>query len=102
MKKVIFDFNQLKDLPMFHRYFAQQFDLDDSYGANLDALWDVVTGAIELPVTIEFINLDARSKRRFASFILLFEEAEEEMGGNLCFNFSLQQKAGDGHLSRAD
>ncbi|MGL6018693.1 MAG: barstar family protein [Gibbsiella quercinecans] len=86
MAKVEFDFNQIADLPAFYRAFAQKFALDEGFGANLDALWDVVTGGIRLPVEIEFTNLSTRSKRRFGAIILLFEEAEEELDGGLHFN----------------
>lgn len=86
MGKIAFDFNQIPDLPMFYRHFAEQFAVGEEFGANLDALWDVVTGDIALPVEIEFLNLSARSKRRFAAIILLFEEAEEELEGKLRFN----------------
>ncbi|WP_431224844.1 barstar family protein [Serratia sp. L9] len=86
MGKIEFDFNQIPDLPAFYRDFAEQLGLGEGFGANLDALWDVVTGDIKLPVEIEFLNLNARSKRRFGAIILLFEEAEEELEGNLRFN----------------
>ncbi|WMT14251.1 barstar family protein [Serratia fonticola] len=86
MGKIEFDFNQIADLPAFYRHFAERFALGEGFGANLDALWDVVTGDISLPVEIEFLNLNARSKRRFGAIILLFEEAEEELEGNLRFN----------------
>ena len=46
MAKVEFDFNQISDLPAFYRDFAHKFALDEAFGANLDALWDVVTAAI--------------------------------------------------------
>lgn len=86
MGKIEFDFNQIADLPAFYDHFAQQFALGEGFGANLDALWDVVTGDISLPVEIEFLNLNARRKRRFGAIILLFEEAEEELEGSLRFN----------------
>ncbi|MFC0228136.1 barstar family protein [Serratia aquatilis] len=86
MGKIEFDFNQIPDLPAFYRRFADQFALGEGFGANLDALWDTVTGGIRLPVEIEFINLNARRKRRFGAIILLFEEAEEELEGQLRFN----------------
>ncbi|WON76573.1 barstar family protein [Serratia sp. UGAL515B_01] len=85
MAKIEFDFNQIPDLTMFYRRFADQFELGEEFGANLDALWDVVTGGISLPVEIEFINLNARDKRHFGTLILLFEEAEEELEGKLRF-----------------
>ncbi|BEM35100.1 hypothetical protein FUU19_21440 [Serratia sp. Lou2A] len=86
MAKVEFDFEQIQDVPAFYRDFAHKFALGEGFGANLDALWDVVTGDIGLPVEIEFTHLNARSKRRFGAIILLFEEAEEELEGSLRFN----------------
>ncbi|MCS3425152.1 ribonuclease inhibitor [Rahnella sp. BIGb0603] len=86
MKKVSFDFNHIPDLPAFYGEFARQFELTDEFGANLDALWDEVTGGIALPVEIDFLNLNASRKRRFGALILLFEEAEEELEGELRLN----------------
>lgn len=86
MNKVIFDFNHIPDANTFYKKFVEQFSLSESFGANLDALWDEVTGGINLPVEVHFINLTAGRKRRFGALILLFEEAEEELDGELCFN----------------
>lgn len=86
MAKVEFDFEKIHDVPAFYRDFALKFALGEEFGANLDALWDVVTVDISLPVEIEFTHLNARSKRRFGAIILLFEEAEEELEGSLHFN----------------
>jgi ribonuclease inhibitor len=86
MKKVSFDFNHIPDLPAFYGEFARQFELTDEFGANLDALWDEVTGGIALPVEIDFLNLNTSRKRRFGALILLFEEAEEELEGELRLN----------------
>lgn len=88
MAKVEFDFEQIQDVPAFYREFAHQFALGEEFGANLDALWDVVTGDINLPVEIEFIHLSlsARRKRCFGAIILLFKEAKEELDSSLRFN----------------
>lgn len=86
MNKVKFDFSHIADLPAFYRQFSQTFSLDGEFGNNLDALWDVVTAGIKLPVEIEFINFNGHKKRRFAALVLLFEEAEEELEGALRFN----------------
>lgn len=85
MHKIIFDFSIIPDMTTFYRLFVKEFSLDDGFGHNLDALWDVITGEIELPVAIEFIHFDDRCKRRFASLILLFEDVEEELEGELHF-----------------
>lgn len=92
MNKVSFDFSQIPDVPTFYRQFAQKFALPESFGENLDALWDVVTGDIALPVEIEFVNLTAHKKRRFGALVLLFEEAEEELEGDLRFNIPPKAK----------
>lgn len=86
MKKVVFDFNHIPDLAAFYVDFARQFSLGEQFGANLDALWDEVTGSIALPVEVDFINLNAGRKRRFGALVLLFEEAEEELEGALRLN----------------
>ncbi|MCC8378394.1 MULTISPECIES: barstar family protein [Xenorhabdus] len=86
MKKVEFDFNHIPDLTTFYNQFRERFDLSDHFGANLDALWDVVTSEIELPVDITFIHLDVQKKPHFAALVLLFEEAEEELEGELKFD----------------
>ena len=44
MKQIIFDFSTLADRDAFYHQFAQQFQLDEAFGNNLDALWDVLTG----------------------------------------------------------
>ncbi|WP_114192528.1 barstar family protein [Edaphovirga cremea] len=86
MGKKVFDFNHIVDLPHFYSEFSREFALSEEFGANLDALWDAVTGQIDLPVEIDFINLTSRKKRRFGALVLLFEEAEEELEGGLRFN----------------
>ncbi|AGH74980.1 barstar family protein [Edwardsiella piscicida] len=86
MQKVQFDFNQIADLAAFYRQFSQAFTLAPRFGNNLDALWDVLTGDIGMPLEITFVNFDAAKKRRFAVLVLLFEAAEEELEGELRFN----------------
>ncbi len=55
--------------------------------SNLDMLWDVVTGdRLPLPLEIEFTHLPEKLRRRFGALILLFDEAEEELEGQLRFN----------------
>jgi ribonuclease inhibitor len=41
----------------FHRQFAIAFELD-FYGNNLDALWDSLTGDVERPVLLVWLNSD--------------------------------------------
>ncbi|XBS69403.1 hypothetical protein ABK905_23775 [Acerihabitans sp. KWT182] len=86
MEKVSFDFNQIPDLPAFYRDFGRRFALSEPIDANLDELWQTVIRRLPLPVEIEFIHLSGAKKRRFGALILLFDEAEEELEGQLHFN----------------
>lgn len=87
MKKYIFDFNEIEDQSAFYRYFTRLFSLEKKQVHDLDSLWDVVVGgSLPLPVEIEFIHLPEIKRRRYGALILLFDEAEEELEGQLRFN----------------
>ena len=52
-----------------------------------DSLWDaLVLNRVPLPLEIEFNNLGAGQRRRYGALILLFDEVEEELEGQLIFN----------------
>lgn len=86
MQKIIFDFDMLPDMEAFYLSFAKQFDLPDYFGNNLDALWDVLTGEIELPVQIVFKHFPQHSSV-FQPLITLMKEAQIELDDTL-FQFS--------------
>ncbi|QHM73634.1 barstar family protein [Mixta intestinalis] len=87
MRKETFDFNEIVDQAHFYRQFCERFTLSDSLIFDLDSLWDaVIESVLPLPVEIEFIHLGAGQKRRYGALILLFDEAEEELEGQLRFN----------------
>jgi len=87
MRKEIFDFNVIVDRAHFFRQFSERFALDPHKLTDLDSLWDVLTmEKAALPLEIEFINLGIGQKRRYGALILLFDEAEEELEGQLRFN----------------
>ncbi|AIX75144.1 MAG: hypothetical protein E7C36_01605 [Mixta calida] len=86
MKKETFDFNEIVDQAHFYRQFSERFALSEQLIVDLDTLWDAVTESLPLPIEIEFIHLGAGQKRRYGALILLFDEAEEELEGQLRFN----------------
>lgn len=81
-----FDFDELDDQTAFFRDFSRQFSLEPDKIIDLDSLWNVVTNELALPLEIEFIHLPEKLRRRFGALVLLFDEAEEEMEGQLRFN----------------
>ena len=82
-----FDFDDIADQQDFYREFSQSFSLNREQVNNLDSLWEAVTGGLlPLPLEIEFIHLNDKQRRRVGALILLFDEAEEELEGELRFN----------------
>lgn len=82
-----FDFDEIAEQQDFYREFSRAFALPDKRVDNLDALWSAVTGGrLPFPLEIEFVHLDEKQRRRFGALILLFDEAEEELEGQLRFN----------------
>ncbi len=84
-----FDFDEIDDQNAFYREFCRTFTIDRTKVNNLDSLWEVITGeadALPMPLEIEFVHLHEKQRRRFGALILLFDEAEEELGGMLRFN----------------
>ncbi|MEN5018296.1 hypothetical protein ABEH87_18350 [Erwinia sp. Eh17-17] len=87
MRKESFDFNIIVDQAHFYRQFSERFALPLGAITDLDSLWDaIVQPQITLPLEIEFIHLGSGQKRRYGALILLFDEAEEELEGQLRFN----------------
>ncbi|MBU5602327.1 MULTISPECIES: barstar family protein [Citrobacter] len=82
-----FDFDEIEDQGDFYREFTRAFGLTREKVVDLDSLWEVVTGdVLPLPVEIEFVHLPDKLRRRYGALILLFDEAEEELEGQLRFN----------------
>jgi ribonuclease inhibitor len=64
----------------------------EGYGRNLDALWDVLTGFLPLPVEVRWTN--GRAARaalgpRFDRLLEVFKDASEELGRN--FEFEIHE-----------
>ena len=82
-----FDFDEIDSQEDFYREFSRVFGIEKGKVANLDSLWDVVTThPLTVPLEIEFIHLPEKLRRRFGALILLFDEAEEELEGQIRFN----------------
>lgn len=82
-----FDFDEIDSQEDFYREFSRAFDMGQESVTDLDSLWDIVTSSqLPLPLEIEFIHLPEKLRRRFGALILLFDEAEEELEGQIRFN----------------
>lgn len=85
MNVYTFDFNEIGDQSAFYREFSRQLAVERGKIIDLESLWRVVTEVLPMPMDIEFIHLSEIHRRRFGALILLFDEAEEELEGQLRF-----------------
>ncbi|EJD6538309.1 barstar family protein [Providencia rettgeri] len=76
-KNVSFDFRHINTFDDFYHQFAQQFSLPDWFGYNLDALWDMVSAGIELPVTITFSHMTSEQRIQFSDIINVMNDAQD-------------------------
>lgn len=79
----------------FHDAIAREFSLPIWYGRNLDALWDVLTGIVERPINLVWINSEISRERllRYEEIINLFNDVAEidnVLGRESKFEFTLK------------
>ncbi|WP_411345970.1 barstar family protein [Paenibacillus sp. WLX1005] len=73
MKTVILNGEDFATIEQLHSTLRQVLELPDTYGANLDALWDSLTGQIQLPLQIEWLHYDLSEER-------LGDDAQQVLG----------------------
>ena len=91
--KLILDGNAIKSESDFHDAIdrAARAVGFEGYGRNLDALWDVITAILPLPVDVKWLNTDACRDAlgdRFSRIVLVLREAEQKLGRS--FRFSIE------------
>ncbi|MEC2182134.1 barstar family protein [Bacillus spizizenii] len=82
MKKIIINGKDFENKEVLHEALKDKLDFPDYYGKNLDALWDCLTGWIELPLTLVWRNFEF-SKKFLDSYadntLEVLQEAQEEL-----------------------
>ncbi|GAS81148.1 barstar family protein [Paenibacillus amylolyticus] len=63
MNIVILDGEDFANTAELHQQLKDKLDLPDFYGGNLDALWDCLTGTIELPLELKWTNYRISEER---------------------------------------
>lgn len=90
MKNIKIDFTDIGDYEDFYAELKSKISLPDYFGDNLDALSDVISGELELPFHIEFINMSVDQLEIFEDLLETLEDAEDEVEG-FSFSFYLEQ-----------
>ncbi len=90
MNTIYIDFTDLGDYEDFYEQLKTKLQLPEDFGDNLDALSDTITGAVALPLHIEFVNMSVEQLEDFEDLLSTLEDAEEEVDG-FSFAYYLEQ-----------
>ncbi|WP_339784483.1 barstar family protein [Paenibacillus sp. FSL R7-0313] len=63
MNTVILDGEDFASSAELHQQLKVKLKLPDFYGGNLDALWDCLTGTVELPLELRWTNYRISEER---------------------------------------
>ena len=63
--EIYIDFLEIGDYEDFYAQLKEKLTLPEHFGDNLDALFDVITGELEMPLHLEFVNLSVEQLEIF-------------------------------------
>lgn len=87
---VYIDFSEIGDYEDFYEILKQKIKLPEYFGDNLDALYDSITGFVELPLHLEFVNMGVDQLETFEDLLTTLEDADEELE-DFTFSYFLEQ-----------
>ena len=90
MNTVYIDFIEIGDMEDFFDQLKEKLKLPETFGDNLDALYDSITGFVELPFHLEFVNMSVEQLDNFEDLLTTLEDADEELEDFL-FAYYLEQ-----------
>ncbi|WP_461378295.1 barstar family protein [Cloacibacterium normanense] len=90
MMEVYIDFLEIGDYEDFYAQLKEKLTLPEHFGDNLDALFDVITGEIEMPLHLEFVNMSVEQLEIFEDLLTTLEDAEDEVE-DFTFAYYLEQ-----------
>lgn len=90
MKTVYIDFSIIGDEEDFYDQLKEKLSLPEGFGDNLDALHDVISGDLEIPMHLEFVNLSVDQLEQFEDLLELLEDDDQEVEG-FSFTYFLEQ-----------
>ena len=90
MNTIYIDFADLGDYEDFYNQLKEKVKLPEHFGDNLDAISDVITGELEMPLHLEFVNMSVDQLEIFEDLLTTLEDAEDEME-DFSFAYYLEQ-----------
>lgn len=100
MKEIYIDFVEIGDEEDFYAQLKEKLALPEHFGDNLDALYDSITGDVELPLHLEFVNMSVEQLEDFEDLLTTLEEADEELE-DFTFAYYLEQYQDDDESEEA-
>ena len=88
--EVYIDFLEIGDYEDFYAQLKEKLSLPEHFGDNLDALFDVITGELEMPLHLEFVNMSVEQLEIFEDLLTTLEDAEDEVQ-DFTFAYYLEQ-----------
>ena len=88
--EVYIDFLEIGDYEDFYAQLKEKLTLPEHFGDNLDALFDVITGELEMPLHLEFVNMSVEQLEIFEDLLTTLEYAEDEVE-DFTFAYYLEQ-----------
>lgn len=88
--EIYIDFLEIGDYEDFYTQLKEKLPLPEHFGDNLDALYDVITGELEMPLHLEFVNLSVEQLEIFEDLLTTLEDAEDEVE-DFTFSYYLEQ-----------
>ena len=88
--EVYIDFLEIGDYEDFYAQLKEKLTLPEHFGDNLDALFDVITGELEMPLHLEFVNMSVEQLEIFEDLLTTVEDAEDEVQ-DFTFAYYLEQ-----------
>ncbi len=97
MKTIYIDFTDIGDYEDFYAKLKEKLPLPEHFGDNLDALSDVITGELEMPLHLEFVNMTVDQLEIFEDLLTVLGDAEDQMD-EFTFTYFLEQYADEDDL----
>ena len=88
--EVYIDFLEIGDYEDFYAQLKEKLTLPEHFGDNLDALFDVITGELEMPLHLEFVNMSVEQLEIFEDLLTTLEDADDEVQ-DFTFAYYLEQ-----------
>lgn len=86
----VIDFESITNMDDFYEQLKEIIALPEYFGDNLDALNDVITGDLPLPLSIKFVNMNPFQLMSFSELIEMMKVLDEEMEEDFSFSYGMK------------